>query len=200
MNTKENVYTNKIEKKSSKPLIDRSKIFGGIILSIIGGLSSILLGFLIPDILPGVTSLMGEFVIILQEITIAGGIITLIGVIIVISNPKTGGIIILIGGLVAGLNFLTIIGAASIFKKINRERFGTSGNRSRRFPPVSELQQEIYSLKLITEVSQLKDEELQSVPSISDKKEEKLRVTSYTCKSCGNELIKKGSFCPYCGK
>jgi len=76
----------------------------------------------------------------------------------------------------------------------------TSDNLSQRFPPISELQQEIFSSKLITEFSQLKTEEVQSIPPISDEKEENLKVTSYTCKSCGNELIKKASFCPYCDK
>jgi len=76
----------------------------------------------------------------------------------------------------------------------------TSDNLSQRFPPISELKQEIYFSKPITEVSQLKTEEVHSIPSISDEKQEKLKVTSYNCKSCGNELIKKSSFCPYCGK
>ncbi|GAG40352.1 unnamed protein product, partial [marine sediment metagenome] len=60
--------------------------------------------------------------------------------------------------------------------------------------------QENFSSKPITKFSQLKTEEVQSIPSISDEKEENLKVTSYTCKFCGSELIKKASFCPYCDK
>jgi len=235
-----------------KPRVDPSKILGGIIYSIIGGLSSILLGFYIPDVFSGITSVMGEFVIILQTITISGGIITLFGVMVAIFTPKTGGIIIIIGGLVAGLNFISIIGATSIFKKANKQGFDPSDNISQKFlpsseihlrkifskpiaefsqfkseelqpissfsnkeegkpevtfdklshefPPISKLLQKKSSSNPITEVSHLKTEENQSIQSTSEKGSEIIKVTSKSCKICGNELIKNASFCPYCGK
>lgn len=136
---------------------NNSRIIGGLILSIIGGLLSILLGFLIPDVFSGISSQMGESIIILQGITIAGGIITLIGAMVVLSIPKMGGIIILIGGFVAGLNILTIIGAASIFKK------------TRKKLAVNEEQAQLPVQKTIT-FSQLREE-------ISSSKEKPKRTT-----------------------
>ena len=56
------------------------------------------------------------------------------------------------------------------------------------------------SSRPINEVSKLKTEEFQLNSSISNKIDKELRVNSYTCKTCGKQLIRKASYCPYCGK
>ncbi|MCK4383996.1 MAG: zinc ribbon domain-containing protein, partial [Candidatus Lokiarchaeota archaeon] len=66
--------------------------------------------------------------------------------------------------------------------------------------PISEVRQDFNSSGPINEVSKLKTEEFQLNSSISNKEDKELRVNSYTCKTCGKQLIKKASYCPYCGK
>ena len=95
-------------------------------------------------------------------------------------------------------SFRTKLIPSSSITEINGPKI-TSDNKPQRFPPISELQQKSYS-KPISEFSQFKAEEVKSIQPTSDKREEKLKVTSYTCKVCGNELIKKASYCPYCDK
>ncbi|MFW9866511.1 MAG: hypothetical protein ACFFEN_10490 [Candidatus Thorarchaeota archaeon] len=95
-----------------------STFISGFIISIIGGLGSILLGFVLPVVYPDLTSELKEFFIILQLFAIIGGILTLIGCVVVVFFNKAGYFIILISGIVAGVNFLTIAGAVSIMKKI----------------------------------------------------------------------------------
>jgi hypothetical protein len=51
----------------------------GIILSIIGGIFTILVSFAFPTLFPELSSIGPKFVIILQIVTIIGGIITLTG-------------------------------------------------------------------------------------------------------------------------
>jgi len=56
--------------------------------------------------------------------------------------------------------------------------------------------------KGISEVSQIKTEEKQPVPPVSDKKFdilERLKEISPLCKFCGMDLNKKAPFCPQCG-
>ena len=76
----------------------------------------------------------------------------------------------------------------------------TSVSFSKDFPPISELLKQRSPSKPQEEFFHLNIKEAQSIPSISDKKEEIFRVTSDICKSCGNQLIKNASFCPYCRK
>jgi len=66
--------------------------------------------------------------------------------------------------------------------------------------PISEVRQDFNSSRPINEVSKLKTEEFQFNSSISNKIDKELRVNSYTCKTCGKQLIRKASYCPYCGK
>lgn len=103
-----------------KKSISISEITSGFIISIIGGLGSIALGFWLPQIFPNIASALGESFIIIQGITIIGGIITLIGAAIVSFAANVGKVIILISGIVAGGNVITIIGAIIIFKKIKQ--------------------------------------------------------------------------------
>jgi len=66
--------------------------------------------------------------------------------------------------------------------------------------PISEVDQDFKFSRPINEVSKLKIEEYQSNSSISNNIDMELRVKSYACKTCGKQLIKKASYCPYCGK
>ncbi|MFX1419600.1 MAG: hypothetical protein ACFE9N_11830 [Promethearchaeota archaeon] len=95
-------------------ILDKKK--AGFVLSIIGGLSSIGISFLLVDLFPNLASALGEYFIIIQAITIIGGIITLIGTAIALFKIKVGKIIILISGIVAGGNIITIIGAILLSK------------------------------------------------------------------------------------
>ena len=94
-----------------------SKINSGIILSIIGGLTSISIAFVLTDITPNLAAGLDGLFIIIQGITIIGGIITLIGTAVALVNTKIGFLIILISGIIAGGNILTIIGAIMVRKK-----------------------------------------------------------------------------------
>ncbi|MHA2336936.1 MAG: hypothetical protein ACXACX_06525 [Candidatus Hodarchaeales archaeon] len=102
--------------------ISISTFISGFIVSIIGGLLSILLGFVLPEVYPNLSSGLSEFFIIIQGMTIGGGIITLIGTVVVAFYNKAGYLIILISGIVAGGNIITIIGAITINKKIKQGR------------------------------------------------------------------------------
>jgi hypothetical protein len=109
-------------KKSKINSINFSEITLGFILSIIGGLSSIAMGFWLAEFTPTLASSLDEFFMIIQGITIIGGIITLIGTAIVPFYTKVGKTIILLSGIVAGGNFITIFGAISISKKLRRAK------------------------------------------------------------------------------
>lgn len=108
--------------KTKRNSINMSDITSGLILSILGGLSSILLGFWLELIVPNLSSALEESFIIIRGITIIGGIITLIGTAIVPFYIKVGKTIILISGIVAGGNLITIFGAISISKKLKRAK------------------------------------------------------------------------------
>ncbi len=84
----------------------------------LGGIISILLGLFLSMIYPEVIVFLGIFGTILQICMIIGGFITFIGVVIMLFNPELGKSIIIIGGLLGGVNILTIIGAAAIRPKI----------------------------------------------------------------------------------
>ena len=104
--------------------ISISIFISGFIVSIIGGLSSILIGFVLPEVYTSLSSGLNEFFIIIQGITIIGGIITLIGTVVVTFYNKAGYLIILISGIVAGGNIITIIGAITINKKVKQGKPG----------------------------------------------------------------------------
>ena len=89
---------------------------GGIILGLIGGLINIFLGVMLKVIFPEFEILGDIFIIVFQTIMIIGGIITLAGVFISLftktpNSIRIAWIIILIGGLVGGVNILSILGA-----------------------------------------------------------------------------------------
>ena len=101
-----------------KDSIDTFEFLGGFIISLIGGLTSIALGFGIPFVYPELVYYMEDVVLILQTFMIIGGIVSIVGAILVFFNPKLGGVIVLVGSFIAGLNIISIIGASRIFKKI----------------------------------------------------------------------------------
>ena len=103
--------------------ISISIFISGFIVSIIGGLISILIGFVLPEVYPNLSSELNEFFIIIQGVTIIGGILTLFGTVVVVFYNKAGYLIILISGIVAGGNIITIIGAISINKKLKQGKF-----------------------------------------------------------------------------
>ena len=101
-----------------KDSIDTFEFIGGFIVSLIGGLSSIALGFGIPFLYPEMVYYMEDFIMILQSIMIYGGIVSIFGSLLVFYKPKLGGTIVMVGGFIAGINIITILGAKSIFKKL----------------------------------------------------------------------------------
>ena len=106
--------------KLEKAPVDVYELIGGIVVSIIGGLASISLGIGLVYLYPELADLMSGFFMILQTITIFGGIVSIIGSITVFFKPKLGGFIVLAGGFIAGINLITIIGARIIFRKLKR--------------------------------------------------------------------------------
>ena len=108
---------------NDKKAVSISVFISGFIISIIGGLSSILIGFVLPAVYPNLSTGLSEIFIIIQGLAIIGGIITLIGTVVVAFYNKAGYLIILISGIVAGGNIITIIGAISIIKKVKTGRF-----------------------------------------------------------------------------
>jgi len=101
-----------------KVSIDNFEFLGGFIISLIGGLTSIALGFGIPFVYPEMVYYMEDFIMILQSIMIYGGIVSIVGSLLVLYKPKLGGTIVMAGGFIAGINIITILGAKSIFKKL----------------------------------------------------------------------------------
>ena len=104
--------------KPKKDSIDTFEFLGGFIISLIGGLTSIALGFGIPFVYPELVYYMEDVMLILQTFMIIGGIVSIVGAILVFFNPKLGGVIVLVGSFIAGLNIISIIGASRILKKI----------------------------------------------------------------------------------
>lgn len=102
---------------------NNSKIIGGLILSIIGGLISFSLGIWIVEIIPEL-SLLGGFMVILQGILLTGGIITFVGAAVVFFKIKIGKIIIWIGGILGGINYLIIMGASIIIPDMSKYNKG----------------------------------------------------------------------------
>ncbi|MGB5910985.1 MAG: DNRLRE domain-containing protein [Promethearchaeia archaeon] len=86
----------------------------GVILSLIGGLISLLLGLFIYDLFPEFLFFGELFVSTFQICLILGGLISFAGVLLSYIRQKLAFIIILIGGLLGGGNILTLIGAGQI--------------------------------------------------------------------------------------
>ncbi len=87
----------------------------------------------------------------------------------------------------------------SIPEKIEEAPKVASSDELQQVPPISELLLQEVSEKVTTEVTQLKTEELEPVPSIPEEKEKAPKEFSYTCKFCGMKLTKKANTCPQCG-
>ncbi|KKL60681.1 hypothetical protein LCGC14_2202900 [marine sediment metagenome] len=66
-------------------------------------------------------------------------------------------------------------------------------------PPIPEVLEKKEG-KFISEVPQVKTEEIQPTPPISEKMEDKPKAIPKRCKLCGTELNNKATFCPQCGK
>lgn len=103
----------KIEKLFS--VINMSRV-AGVILSLIGGLISLLLGLFLHDLYPEFLFFGEFFVLTFQICLILGGLISFTGVLLSYIRLKLAFIIILIGGLLGGGNILTLIGAGQIRK------------------------------------------------------------------------------------
>ncbi|MFX0030494.1 MAG: hypothetical protein ACFE8B_14885, partial [Candidatus Hermodarchaeota archaeon] len=71
---------------------------------------------------PELASFSGDLFAIIQGFAIIGGIITLIGTAIVSFNVKVGKYLILVSGIVAGGNLLTIFGAILLTKKFTTQK------------------------------------------------------------------------------
>jgi len=104
--------------KQIKPSIDTSEFLGGIIISLIGGSISILLGFGLPFIYAEIANSMGAVFLILQSAMIIGGIVSIIGAFLVFYKPRLGSSIVAVGSLISGINIITIAGASRILKKL----------------------------------------------------------------------------------
>ncbi|MFX1238977.1 MAG: DUF2846 domain-containing protein [Promethearchaeota archaeon] len=90
----------------------------GIVLCTIGAILSIIVGIFIFDMFPEWRKYIELLGIILQYALIIGAIVTFIGIPVVAFKPETGRIICLIGGIISGVTVITVLGAASIRKKV----------------------------------------------------------------------------------
>ncbi len=102
-----------------------SRKTGGIVFGSLGALWSIFFGIILPWLYPEFSILFGSFVVfILQIVFIVGGIITFIGVMITIRNPEKGGMYVLAGGIIGGINIISIGASRLLFtskeKKIKK--------------------------------------------------------------------------------
>jgi len=104
--------------ETQKRIINTSEFLGGFIISLIGGFSSIALGFGLPFVYPELLYYMEDTMLIIQTIMIIGDVVSIIGAILIFAKPKLGGVIVLVSGFIAGINIITVIGASRIFKKI----------------------------------------------------------------------------------
>ena len=104
--------------KHVKPSVNISEFLGGIIISLIGGSISILLGFGLPFIYPEIAYFMEDIFILLQIIMIIGGIVSIIGAFLVFYKPRLGSSIVVVGSLISGINIITVAGAGRILKKL----------------------------------------------------------------------------------
>ena len=76
----------------------------------IGGLISLILGISLPWIFPDFYLIGEEFVLTFQTVLIIGGILTIVGAILYIADIPYSSIFIVIGGLLGGVNIITLWG------------------------------------------------------------------------------------------
>ncbi|MFX0005588.1 MAG: hypothetical protein ACFFA7_06580 [Promethearchaeota archaeon] len=89
----------------------------GIIISIIGGIFTILISFAIPTLYPELSSIGPNFVMILQIVTIIGGIITIVGGLLSLKAALISGILVILGGIVGGGNIISFVAAGLILRE-----------------------------------------------------------------------------------
>lgn len=90
----------------------------GIVLGVIGGMISILIGLFMPILYPEFYIFGEAFVTIFQTVVLIGGILCLIGSFITFKNLKIAWILVLVGAILGGGNIICIIGAVQIKKEI----------------------------------------------------------------------------------
>ena len=76
----------------------------------IGGLISLILGISLPWVFPDFYLIGEEFVLTFQTVLIIGGILTIVGAILYIADIPYSSIFIVIGGLLGGVNIITLWG------------------------------------------------------------------------------------------
>lgn len=76
----------------------------------IGGLISLILGISLPWVYPDFYLIGEEFVLTFQTVLIIGGILTIVGAILYIADIPYSSIFIVIGGLLGGVNIITLWG------------------------------------------------------------------------------------------
>lgn len=76
----------------------------------IGGLISLVIGISLPWIYPEFYLIGEEFVLTFQTVLIIGGILTIVGAILYVTNIAYSSIFIVIGGLLGGINIITLWG------------------------------------------------------------------------------------------
>lgn len=76
----------------------------------IGGLISLILGISLAWIFPEFYLFGEEFVLIFQTVLIIGGILTIVGAILYIADIPYSSIFVMIGGLLGGMNIITLWG------------------------------------------------------------------------------------------
>ncbi len=89
----------------------------GFALSLAGGISSFILGLLLPRLFSLLYIFGPLFVTILQMIIIIGGVITIEGAILFWVNPSISGKLVVIGAIISGVNTISLVGGILIIKR-----------------------------------------------------------------------------------
>jgi hypothetical protein len=89
----------------------------GFLLSLAGGISSFILGLLLPILFP-ILYIIGPLLVrILRMIMIIGGIITIEGAILFWVKPSISGKLVVIGAIMSGVNVLSLVGGIRIIRQ-----------------------------------------------------------------------------------
>ena len=90
----------------------------GVLTCWIGGILSVLLGCTLHVVFPWLfTAGFSTAGYIFTAATIYGGAVSIVGGAVALGRPRLGRTLAIIGGLISGVNFITLIGAAVLFKK-----------------------------------------------------------------------------------
>lgn len=106
----------------------------GFALSLAGGISSFILGLLLPTLFSIFYVIGPLFVTILRIIIIIGAVITIEGAILFWVKPSISGKLVVIGAIVAGVNVLSLVGGIIIIKL---ESGSKHPKKKPHIPPVS---------------------------------------------------------------